>query len=44
MLFAAAGVLALMGKNKVAEATPPEPERAMAGLKEDVATVKGERG
>lgn len=43
LIFAAAGVAALVGKNKVAEATPPKPERAMEGIKADVATVKGER-
>ena len=43
VLFAAAGAVAMVGKNKVAEGTPPKPERAMEGLKEDVATVKGER-
>ena len=43
VLLAAAGVAALVGRNKVAEATPPEPERAIEGLKEDVATVKGDR-
>jgi hypothetical protein len=43
LIFAAAGVAAVVGKNKVAEATPPKPERAMEGIKADVATVKGER-
>ena len=43
VLFAGAGVLALMGKNKVEEATPPLPERAVEGVKEDIATVKGQR-
>jgi hypothetical protein len=31
-----------MGKNKVAEAGPPVPERAIHGVKEDIATVKGD--
>ena len=44
VLFAIAGVLALMGKSNVSKATPVKPEEAMAGLQEDVATVKGERG
>ena len=44
VLFAIAGVLALMGKSSVSKATPAKPEEAMAGLREDVATVKGERG
>jgi uncharacterized membrane protein YqjE len=43
VLFAGAGVAALLGKKEVAEATPPAPERAIAGVKEDVATVKGHR-
>lgn len=40
-LFAAAGVAALRGKSQVAEATPAKPERAVAGIKEDIETVKG---
>src|SRR4051794_1142595 len=44
VLFAGAGVLALMGKNQVEQATPPVPERAVEGVKEDIATVKGQRG
>jgi len=44
VLFAGAGVLALMGKSKVEEAQPPVPEKAVAGVKEDIATVKGQRG
>lgn len=43
VLFGGAGVAAMVGKNKVAEGTPTKPERALDGLKEDVATVKGER-
>ena len=43
VLFAGAGVLALQGRNKVQEATPPVPERAVEGVKEDIATVKGQR-
>jgi len=41
VLFAAAGVAALLGKKKVGQATPAAPEKAIAGLKEDVETVKG---
>ncbi len=41
VLLAAAGVAALLGKKKVAEAGAPKPERAIEGLKQDVATVKG---
>jgi MFS family permease len=43
VLFAVAAVLALVGKKNVSKATPAMPEEAIAGLKEDVATVKGER-
>lgn len=44
VLFAAAAVLGLKGKGSVAQATPVKPEAALAGLKEDIATAKGERG
>jgi nitrate/nitrite transporter NarK len=37
---AIAGVLALTGKNKVQEATPPVPERAIDSTKADVETAK----
>jgi uncharacterized membrane protein YqjE len=40
VLLAAAGVAALMGKKKVAEATPATPERTVESVKQDVATVK----
>ncbi len=43
VLFAGAGVAALVGKKKVSEVGSPTPERAMSGLKQDLATVKGER-
>jgi MFS family permease len=43
VLFAGAGVLALLGKNQVEQAAPPVPEKAVAGVKEDIATVKGQR-
>jgi len=42
-LLAAAGAVALLGKGQVQQATPPKPEMAIEGLKEDVATVKGQR-
>jgi len=42
-LFAAAGVVALAGKKQVDQATPPMPERAVEGVKEDIATIKGQR-
>src|SRR3954470_12156234 len=37
---ALAGVLALTGKNKVQEATPPVPERALDSTRADVQTAK----
>ncbi|HWT95471.1 MAG TPA: phage holin family protein [Solirubrobacteraceae bacterium] len=37
---AIAGVLALTGKNRVADAAPPAPERAQASVKQDIASVK----
>src|SRR3954454_6024804 len=43
VLFAVAGVLALVGKGRVKEGTPLKPERAMAGAREDVETLKGGR-
>ena len=43
VLFAVAGVLALVGKKNVSQATPAKPEQAIAGIKEDIATAKGER-
>jgi uncharacterized membrane protein YqjE len=42
VLLLGGGLLALLGKNQVAEATPPKPERAVEGIKEDIATVKGQ--
>ena len=41
VVLAAAAVVALTGKSKVSAATPAAPQRAIEGLKEDVATVKG---
>ena len=41
VLLAGAGVAALAGKSKVQSATPPVPEQAIEGIKEDIATVKG---
>jgi uncharacterized membrane protein YqjE len=41
VLLVAAGVAALIGKKEVGEATPAAPERAIAGVKEDVAALKG---
>lgn len=42
VLLAAAAVAGLVGKNKVAEAAPVAPDRAIQGLKDDIATVKGD--
>jgi uncharacterized membrane protein YqjE len=42
VLLAGAAVAGMVGKNKVAEAGPPAPERAIQGLKDDIATVKGD--
>ena len=43
VLFAIAGVLALLGKKQVDQATPMAPQMAVEGVKEDIATVKGQR-
>lgn len=40
LLFAAAGVAALLGKKEVGRGTPPKPERAMDNVKRDVQAVK----
>ena len=40
VLGAIAGVLALVGKNKVQKATPPVPEQATESVKEDVEWAK----
>ena len=40
VLGAIAGVLALQGKNKVQQATPPVPEQAAESVKEDVQWAK----
>ena len=40
VLFAGAGVAALVGKNEISNAMPPEPKAAMASGKRDVAAVK----
>ena len=43
VLLAAGGIVAMVGKKKVEQASPPMPERAIEGVKEDIATVKGVR-
>ncbi|MGY1691741.1 phage holin family protein [Geodermatophilus sp. SYSU D01105] len=40
VLFAVAGVLALIGKKDVQKATPPVPTEAIASTRTDIATVK----
>ncbi|MBT2529794.1 phage holin family protein [Streptomyces sp. ISL-99] len=40
VLLVIAGVLALVGKKQVAQAGPPAPERAIDGVKADVAEIK----
>ncbi|MFI5937195.1 phage holin family protein [Actinoplanes sp. NPDC051494] len=40
VLFAAAGILALLGKKQVTKAVPPEPKSAIASTKADVDEVK----
>ncbi len=40
VLAAAAGILALQGKTKVQQATPPLPEQATESVKEDVQWAK----
>jgi uncharacterized membrane protein YqjE len=44
VLFTAAAVAGLAAKREVAQATPPAPQQAIEGVKEDIAVVKGERG
>lgn len=43
VLFVAAAVPALIGKNKVSDGTPLAPERTIDNVKQDVATLKGDR-
>ncbi len=40
-LFVAAGIAAVVGKKQVTQASPPTPEKAIAGAKQDVEAVKG---
>lgn len=40
-VLVAAGIVALLGKKQVDQATPPLPEHAVEGVKEDIATIKG---
>ncbi len=41
VLLVVAAIAGLVGRRKVSSAAPPKPERAIEGLKEDIATVKG---
>jgi len=41
VLFAIAGVVALMGKKQVSQATPAAPERTVENVQKDVQVVKG---
>ena len=41
VLFAVAGVVALVGKKQVSQATPAAPKQAIDGVKRDIDTVKG---
>jgi uncharacterized membrane protein YqjE len=40
LLFAVAGVVALVGKSQLSKGTPPVPEQAMDNVKQDIETVK----
>jgi hypothetical protein len=40
VLFAAAGILALVGRKDVQQASPPVPTQAIAGVQADIAAVK----
>jgi uncharacterized membrane protein YqjE len=44
VLLAVAGVLALLGRKQVDQATPPKPERAMESVQRDVEHVKERAG
>jgi hypothetical protein len=41
LIFAIAGVVALLGKKQVGEVAPVVPEQAVEGLKADVETLRG---
>jgi hypothetical protein len=44
VLFAIAGVAALVGKKEVTEATPPVPEQAFSSTQQDVQEIKDRSG
>ncbi|WP_433161926.1 phage holin family protein [Kribbella sp. CA-247076] len=41
VLFAVAGIAAMLGKRHVSRATPPVPQRAVEGVQEDLEALKG---
>lgn len=41
VLLAAAGIAAMLGRNKVRDAAPAKPERTVENVREDVDTLKG---
>jgi uncharacterized membrane protein YqjE len=41
-LFVLAGVAAMVGRKEVQQATPPTPEQAIEGVREDISVIKGE--
>jgi hypothetical protein len=41
VLFVGAAIVAMLGRSEVRRATPPAPEQAIEGVKEDIAVVKG---
>jgi uncharacterized membrane protein YqjE len=41
VLFAIAGIVALMGKKQISEATPAAPKHTIENVKQDVDTIKG---
>lgn len=43
VLFAAAAVVSLVGKKRVEQATPPQPERTVKNVKQDIAVIKEAR-
>lgn len=43
VLLVVAGIVAMVGRGKVQKSTPPVPEQAVEGLKQDVATVRRNR-
>jgi len=43
LVLLGAGAAALVGRKQVAEVGSPTPERALEGVKADVATIKGDR-